>query len=232
VEQLISLANLALKLQMGMPLSTDLTITDALDKLVAAAQPDPNQALNPENRPEYRTAMAGKTLQELNLRNAKAGYLPNLIGFATAGANSGVNDFKNIVKVKDYWFGYQIVGLKLQVPIFDGFQTKYKIKEAQIDLQKTENQVKELTQVFELQLAQSKINLAANSARLQMQKQNMELAQEILRVSQIKYQTGVGSSLEITNAEAGLKEAQTNYFVSLYDFLISKIDYEKALGQL
>jgi outer membrane protein TolC len=118
------------------------------------------------------------------------------------------------------------------VPIFDGFQTKYKIKEAQIDLQKTENQVKELTQVFELQLAQSKINLAANSARLQMQKQNMELAQEILRVSQIKYQTGVGSSLEITNAEAGLKEAQTNYFVSLYDFLISKIDYEKALGQL
>jgi outer membrane protein TolC len=60
----------------------------------------------------------------------------------------------------------------------------------------------------------------------------MELAQEIVRVTKIKYKQGVGSNLEVINAETSYKEAQTNYFTTLYNALIAKVDVDKAVGKL
>jgi outer membrane protein TolC len=60
----------------------------------------------------------------------------------------------------------------------------------------------------------------------------MELAQEVLRVSKIKFQQGLGSSLEVVNGESDLKAAQNNYFSALYDVLIAKVDLDKAQGKL
>ena len=124
------------------------------------------------------------------------------------------------------------MGFKLAVPVFNGFQTKYRIQEAKIDLQKTQNTINDLGQVFELQTTQAKTNLKASYERLAIQKQNLALAQEVLRVSQIKYKEGLGSNLEVVSAEASLKETQTNYFVAMYEFLVAKVDYNKALGNL
>ena len=61
---------------------------------------------------------------------------------------------------------------------------------------------------------------------------NMELAKEVLRVTKVKYEQGVGSSLEVTTAETALKEAQNNYITALYDLLINKVNLDKALGNI
>ena len=60
----------------------------------------------------------------------------------------------------------------------------------------------------------------------------MDLAKEVLRVSKIKYEQGVGSSIEVTTAETSLKEAQNNYITALYDMLINKVNLDKALGNI
>ena len=60
----------------------------------------------------------------------------------------------------------------------------------------------------------------------------MELAQEVYTVSVIKYQQGVGSNIEVINADASYKEAQTNYYAALYDALIASVDVEKAYGKI
>jgi len=60
----------------------------------------------------------------------------------------------------------------------------------------------------------------------------MELAQEVLRVTKIKYEQGVGSSIEVTSAETSLKEAQNNYINALYELLINKVNMDKALGKI
>lgn len=65
-----------------------------------------------------------------------------------------------------------------------------------------------------------------------MQKKNIELAQHVYDVVQKKYQEGVGTNLEIVNAETSLKEAQTNYYNALFDMIVAKIDYQKATGTL
>jgi outer membrane protein TolC len=67
---------------------------------------------------------------------------------------------------------------------------------------------------------------------LEVQKKNIELARNVFDVSKKKYEQGIGSSLEVNTAENDLHQAETNYYNSLYDLIIAKIDYQKAVGTL
>ena len=60
----------------------------------------------------------------------------------------------------------------------------------------------------------------------------MELAEEVYKVTVIKYQQGVGSNIEVINADASFKESQTNYYAALYDALIASVDLEKSYGKI
>ena len=81
-------------------------------------------------------------------------------------------------------------------------------------------------------MSQAQIQLRNYWRTLDSQQRNLDLAEEVVRVSRIKYKEGVGSNLEIINAEAGFKEAQTNYFNALYNAIIAKVDIDKATGRL
>ncbi len=118
------------------------------------------------------------------------------------------------------------------MPVFDGLQKKYKYNQAKLNLEKLNNGIKQQENTIDLELIQANINLANARTNLDIQKRNLALAQEVVRVSKVKYKQGVGSNLEVTNAESDLKEAQTNYYTALYDFMVAKIDLDKAQGQL
>ena len=60
----------------------------------------------------------------------------------------------------------------------------------------------------------------------------MELADKVARVTKIKYEQGVGSSIEVTDAESSLREAQVNYYNALYDAILAKIDLDKAFAKI
>ena len=59
----------------------------------------------------------------------------------------------------------------------------------------------------------------------------MELAEKIYETTQLKYREGVGSSVEINQAEQSLFDSQSNYIRSRYDLLVSKMDLDRALGK-
>jgi len=65
-----------------------------------------------------------------------------------------------------------------------------------------------------------------------LQEQNLNLARDVVRTSKLKYDQGVGSNLEVLDAETSLREAQTNYYNAIYDAIIAKIDYEVAMGNI
>jgi outer membrane protein TolC len=81
---------------------------------------------------------------------------------------------------------------------------------------------------FEVSSSRSKLNDAISS--LNAQDKNLALATSVTNITKLKYDQGVGSNLEVLNAETSLKEAQVNYFNALYDAVIAKIDLEKSLG--
>ena len=69
-------------------------------------------------------------------------------------------------------------------------------------------------------------------ATLSNTKRSLDLVQTIYDKTLIKFKEGVGSSIEVTQAESQLFEAQANYINALYDLLITKTDLDIALGNI
>jgi outer membrane protein TolC len=130
------------------------------------------------------------------------------------------------------WFSFGSIGLSLQVPIFDGLRKKYEVQQARIAVETANNGFKILKQSIDLQLRQSNTSLQNALQVLESQKQSLDLAQEVARVANIKFQEGVGSNLEVVTAETELRQAQTNYYGAVYDAVIAKVDLQKANGTL
>src|SRR5690606_13902821 len=132
----------------------------------------------------------------------------------------------------DKWYRYGRYGVTLNVPIFDGLNKSYKIQQAKLNLLKVTNSFESLESGIDLEVNQSKINLANTLKTLESQRENIELAEEVARVTKVKYTSGIGSNLEVTDAETALREAQTNYYNALYEAILAQIDLKAALGIL
>ena len=83
-----------------------------------------------------------------------------------------------------------------------------------------------------MQIDNSRLTLDDAIRSLDIQDQNLTLARDVVRTSKLKYDQGVGSNLEVLDAETSLKEAQSNYYNAAYDAIIAKIDFEVASGNL
>ncbi len=231
VQNLIELSYTLLKFQMGMPLTDQIILTDIVNEDIVDSLPTlPSNSVDYNNRIEYSVLDTQGKLAELDIKRIRAGYLPSLSAFASYGHNNGRNSFGDLFSSK--WFNNSVLGLNLRIPIFDGFTKKYQLQQAQVTSDKVRIGRDLLTQSIDLQVQQSNITLSNSLETLATQQRNVDLAEEVVRVTKIKYQEGVGSNIEVINAESSLKEAQTNYFAALYDVLIAKVDLSKARGEL
>jgi outer membrane protein TolC len=232
--RLLQLSNHGLKFLMGMPIKDSLALSGKLDEVNPDSLAPVSGPVDYNQRIEYSTLQTQKALAALDLKNVQSGYLPSLVGLATLGVNSAASKFRNLgnFSEKNRYAPYGFVGLSLNIPVFDGFQKKYKAQQARINLRKLNNGFNQLESAIDLEVQQANTNLANAFTNYEIQKRNLSLAQEVVRVSKVKYRQGVGSNLEVTNAESSLKESQTNYYSALYDFIIAKIDLDKAQGKL
>lgn len=229
LQNFISLSNYLLKFQMGMPVDAQLTLTDSITETNFAPQAADKIDFN--KRIEYSMLQTQKTLLTLDMKRHRSGYLPSLVAFGSFSTQAQRNEF-NFFDGNEQWFRTAVVGGKLTVPIFDGLQKRARIQQSKISLQKAENDITSLENAIALDVTNARLMYENTTKTLETQRKNMELAQEIARVAQIKYNEGVGSNLEVVSAEAALKEAQTSYFNALYDVIISQVDLQRATGTL
>ena len=234
VTNLIQLSHYLLKFQMGMPMSENVVLTDRITdsdvaRIEAETKADDGQ-VDYSQRIDYDILKTNLRLARMDVENNRRGYYPTVAAFAGYGYNTGRNKFSDVFGSP--WFNNSNIGLTINVPIFDGFSKKYKIQQARNTVIKTEQSIGLVEQSIDLQVNNARVTMLNNLETLKTQQRNLDLAQEVLRVSKIKYKAGTGSNLEVTNAESSLKEAQTNYFASLYDLLLAKIDLDKAKGKL
>lgn len=215
-----------LKYTIGFPLGEPLVVTDDLDAMATEAELLLRQDPNPSARPEVALIDQAIRMNELNIKLNKAGYLPSLRAFGTAQQQYQGDDFET-----GFWAPAAYVGLNLSVPIFDGLNKKAKIQRARLELERTRNQREDLIRGIRLEVNQARTNFRNAASRLQNQQDNLELAGRIYETAQVKYREGVGSSLEVTQAEQSLYSTQSNYMQALYDVLLSKARLEMALGE-
>ena len=229
IERLISLSVNLLKFQMGYVGAENIVLTDSL--VLTDNSEISTSKIDPTKRSEYQLLEVQQKLNKLNVKRLQFGYLPTLVAYGSFNYSGQRNEFDFFDKKKD-WFPTALVGGTLSLSLFDGLQRHYKIQQAKLDFKKGENTIKNLILGIELEGAAAVVNYNNAISSLQIQKRNMDLAKNIYTVSQKKYEQGVGSNLEIINAQQSLRESETNYFNAVYDLLVYKIDYQKATGTL
>lgn len=235
--KLIGISETLLKFQMGYSLSDPINLSDNLDVNSDSFQELGTGKIDITQRPDYQLLQAQQTLLEIDVKRYKWGYMPTLAAYGSYQYNSQRNKFDFLSPVDKtnptkQWFKIALIGATLNFNVFDGFQRHNQIQQAKISSMKNLNNIKSIEMAGQLEASVASINYNNAYAGLLSQKKNMELAQHVVEVAQKKYQGGVGSNLEIVTAETSLKEAQTNYYNAVYDMLVAKIDYQKAVGTL
>ncbi len=216
-----------LKFAMGYPVDSEIEVSGNLEAFDAEADDkDIVGAFNYANRPEVELIEIGNELNELNLKNYKSQYWPNL------RANAAYTYQYQGDNLKDgFWSPLAFVGVNLNIPIFDGLDKKAKIQRTMLDMQEAENQKTELQQAIQLEIKTARTSYISAKEKLANQEKNLALAERIYETTQVKYREGVGSSLEVTQAEQSLYTSQSNYLQALYDLVIAKQQLDIALGQ-
>ncbi len=230
-QQVIDLSYALLRYQMNIPQSAQIQLTDSLDENLLTETLAGAADYDYARRIEYAILATQKKIATSNLEMVRAGNFPTLHAFATTGYNPAATHFGDLFQSARF-YNYTYAGLKLSIPIFHGFARKHDLADSHIQLQKIGNSMSQIQRRIDLQVEQSKINLSNNLESLKTQKRNLQLAEENVRVIRIENEKGIASNVEVTNAEADLKQAQTNYYNTLYKALISKVELEKALGTL
>ncbi len=232
-QRLLGYSKNLLKFQMGMNLNTDLNIADKPSDLEVTIVHDLEEEINYNQRIEYEQLFVNQQLAELDLKNNHVQYLPKVDIYFGFGLNAGTGSSDQLLNIGGpSWFDYQTVGLRGSLPIFDGLKKAKRIQQNRIKLEQIDYQFAQLRKQINIEIINSKINLQNSMDDLENQIGNMQLAEEVYNISKIKYQEGVGSNIELTEADNAFKQAQSNYFSALLETLLAKVDYEKALGIL
>jgi outer membrane protein TolC len=205
IMKLQEVAIMLLKFQMGMDVDEPIKLTDQLSTTDVTQFVAANEELlsNYSLRVEYSTLEVQEKLQMLDIRNISAGYLPSLTLNANYGYSSGTDIFSKFFTQP--WFNQASIALNLNIPIWDSFSKKNKIIQSKNALEKIKQNQKLLQQSINLEVRQSQIQYSNLVKQLRERQRNLDLSKEIIRVTRIKYKEGIGSNIEVINAESSFK---------------------------
>lgn len=219
-----------LKFLMNIPQRDKISLTDTLsdEELKSGIL---NENYNYEDRKEFQLLETSIELGKFNIKRYQLSKIPNLSFSANVNKNAQRNKF-DFFKTSEPWYTSSFISLNLSIPIFDGGARNSNIATARFNVMKMNNQLDQLKSSIDNDVAQSRINMKTALSTMDAQKKNIDLAENVYNSTKLKYEQGVGSNQEISTAQADLVTAQNNYYSSLYDAVIAKIDYLTAAGKL
>jgi outer membrane protein TolC len=214
---------------MGLRVRDKIELSDKLNELMIVDNGYPkSEKVGYENRIEYRKLILAEKLNNLDKKRYSVGYLPSLAAFGNYTYNTFGVEFNNLGK---RFFDGSLVGAQLTIPIFDGLRKSAQIQQVKLNAQKLSNTKKMVENLIDLDRSNAQRSYDRAKEQLSIQKDNFNLAQEIYNKANLKLKEGVGSSLELTNADNDLKQAQTNYLTSVYNWLNAQIELKRAIGK-
>lgn len=206
----------------GLPHGTELKVTESLqyNKYDNPMENCINFAL--ANRPELFQAEAGIEAAKASVKVAKSGYMPQVAASASndwSSANWPGDDGEN-------WG----VGISVSMNVFDSGVTAAKVRAAEANLYKAEETYRQTKDSVQLDVRNSYLSLREAEKRIATSKVAVESAQEDYRISQLRYQAGVGTNIDVMDSQVALTQAQNNYVKALYDYNTSSASLAKAMG--
>lgn len=220
-----------LKYNMGVSLEENIALSDNLETLFNIVNADTyvNQKFNKDNNINFQLLYTAEKLSKLNMKKEIMTFLPQLSAFYSYKRGAMGNEF-NFFDSGTKWFPTQVIGISLKVPIFSSGMRYAKYQQAKLDLEKTRNTKKLVADGLELEYQQAKSEFSNALEKYVTEKENKVLAQKIYDNTLIKFKQGVGSSMDLTQANNQLISSQTNFIKAMFDFLNSKNRIDKVLN--
>ena len=227
-----SIAATKLKVVMGIEQDTRLALSDSLafteipvPQGVAAAY---REAL--DSRPDVRSLGLQVEAENEKVTAARSEGLPVLSAFGQLQAQTQFDDDTALDSTR--WPVSSSVGLQLSVPIFSGFATSSRIEQAKINRLQQRTRYEDLKAQVRADVEVRLSNLIEARKRIDVQSKTIAVAERSYRITRLRLREGIGSRLELTDAELQLQTAKTNYLQAVYDYLIAATELEKSLGRI
>jgi len=223
-----------LKFYMGMPIATVIEIPQAeLEKI----QPQAGLLFEPltiSARSEYQLLQKQEQLLQYQKQSVKSANYPTLsfsgnynyqgIGnkFPVGkGSSTGVN-----------WFDYSSLGVTLNIPIFNGFATKARVRQADVSIRRLKEDIKNTELSLNLDYENAKTQISNSMATLRNQQENIKLAEDVLANTKNNYNNGLATLTDLLDAETSLTQSQNNYSTALLNYRLAEIQVLKSKGNL
>ncbi len=212
-----------LKFQMGIDLEEEVVLTDTLETMVTSE--DISAALagefSKEESIDYRLVQTQEKLAEMNLKNEKAKYWPTVAAFYSLSFNAFRDTF-NFFNFNKDWYRTQTVGVNINFPLFKSGAQRAKVQQASLALEQARATAQQVSEGLVLEEAQARNALAAAFENFRNTEDNLELSKKVYDKTLIKYQEGLASSTDLTQANDRFLLTQSNYIQALAELLNAK----------
>ena len=218
-----------LKLLMGFPAERKFTVHFDTTSMLQEVYVDTNARLQFEKRIEYQELQTAKKMQRETTMYYRLGFLPTLSAFYNYNYEFESNSFSQLYTNA---YPYSLFGLQLNIPIFTGFRRNENIHKSRLQEDRTDWDEVNLKLTIYQQYSQALANYKSNLYYLREQGENVDLAREVYNIVKLQYREGVKAYLDVIIAESDLQTSEINYLNALFQLLESKIDLEKAMGDI
>jgi outer membrane protein len=221
-----------LKFSMGMPVTTPIIVPrDELKKVETL--PEMADTVNTAGRIEMRLLNVQKDLYTLQRKAYLAEYYPSLSLTGNISVTGQSDKFDLFSKSGSaFYYNASAIGLALRIPIFNGFATRSRVRQAGVDIMKADEDIRERKNSLNLAYENAKIQLRNNINTIKSQRQNVDLAQEIYNSTQNNYNNGLAALTDLLDTENALTEAQNSYTQALLNYKIAEIQLIKSHGNI
>lgn len=227
-ENMMKIAELQLKMLMGLdsdiPLKVEGSLDDYEKNMFNSIIPADTSLVNNSDLRQFdlQTEQAQKAYELQKLQ-----YAPTLVTTFNWTYTSQNNDFKfNTYR----WDPYSMLGVSLQIPLFSGGQRYHDMKQSKIQLWQLNEQRKDVQRGLRLSIKNNFDLIHKNIQQIVATQSSVEQARKGHEITLKRYETGMGTIVDVNAAALAVLNAELQYRNAIYDYLSAKADLEKVLG--
>lgn len=221
-------ADLQLKLLMGLPLDITLLVDgNLMDHKDDYKSDNALLSYNLDQNTDLRKLDLQSDVLKKQLQLQRTQRLPTLGGFFSYNYVAQERSF-DIFHYK--WYSTPTVGLSLNVPIFNGFTKRNKEKQIRIGIDQLQLQRDYRAESLNVEVRNALNVMQAAVEQIKADINSVSLAERAYQIAKTRYESGVGTVLEIDNAEVAYTQAKLNHNQAVYSYVVAKSDYIKLLG--
>ena len=206
----------------GLPLETEVSVKDELKYEKYDKTLEESISYAKEHRPDGIQAQKAIDVAKAGVKVAESGNLPQI-------AFQGTKGWSNDEFPGSHYPTWQ-VALVTDINVFDGNVTKAKVRQAEAGMDKSLEQAKQKQDGIQLEVRQAYLNMLEAEKRIKTSKVTVDKGQEDFKIAQVRYSAGVGTNLDVIDAQLALTQAKTNYIQAMYDYNTSRAKLDKAMG--